>query len=106
LHARLALGMLVFILPVLYTSEVMVASPHALWIAISVFVIGWIFQLIGHKYEKAKPAFIDDLNQLLIGPLFLMAEVYFALGWEKSLAQEIEPIAHRKRMALETAKGG
>ncbi|MGI2257786.1 DUF962 domain-containing protein [Shewanella sp. GXUN23E] len=106
LHARLAIGMVVFILPVLYTSEAMVASPHALWIAVSVFVVGWIFQLIGHQYEKAKPAFVDDLNQLLIGPLFLMAEVYFALGWEKSLEQEIAPIARRKRMALETAKAG
>ena len=31
---------------------------------------------IGHGYEKAKPAFMDDLNQLLIGPFFLMAELF------------------------------
>lgn len=104
LHVKLAMGMVVFILPVLYSTEALAGSAHALWIAIGVFVVGWIFQLIGHKYEKAKPAFIDDLNQLLIGPFFLMAEVYFALGWEKELEAEITPIARDKRRALEAAK--
>ncbi|MCL1036915.1 DUF962 domain-containing protein [Shewanella submarina] len=104
LHVKLAMGMVVFILPVLYTTEAIVGVPYALWIALAVFVVGWIFQLIGHQYEKAKPAFVDDMNQLLIGPIFLMAEVYFYLGWEKGLEQEITPIAKQKRMELEAAK--
>ena len=104
LHVKLAMGMVVFILPVLYTAEAAVSSPHALWIALAVFVIGWIFQLIGHRYEKAKPAFIDDLNQLLIGPFFLMAEIYFWLGWEKDLEQEITPIAKQRRMELDAIR--
>ncbi|GGB74478.1 DUF962 domain-containing protein [Shewanella inventionis] len=101
LHVRLALGLVLFILPVLYTTELVVHSEHPFVIAISFFVVGWAIQFIGHKYEKAKPAFMDDLNQLLIGPFFLMAEVYFMLGWEKELAAEIKPIARDKRRALE-----
>jgi len=101
LHAKLAIGLALFIAPVVYITELMADSPNAFWLAISVFIVGWIFQLIGHQYEKAKPAFVDDLNQLLIGPFFLMAEVYFLLGLEKELDAEITPIAIEKRRALE-----
>jgi uncharacterized membrane protein YGL010W len=104
LHMRLALGLVLFILPVLYTTEQVVHTSHPFMIAMSIFVIGWIIQFIGHQFEKAKPAFMDDLNQLLIGPFFLMAELYFMLGLEKELAAEITPIAHEKRRALEAKR--
>ncbi|MCT8985653.1 Mpo1 family 2-hydroxy fatty acid dioxygenase [Shewanella phaeophyticola] len=106
LHVRLALGLVLFILPVLYTTERVVHSAHPFVIAISIFVIGWVIQFVGHKYEKAKPAFMDDLNQLLIGPFFLMAELYFMFGWEKNLEAEIKPIARDKRRALEAKLRG
>ncbi len=104
LHFRLAIGMVLFIVPVLYTSGMVAQHEFGLWIAIAVFVIAWILQLLGHKYEKAKPAFIDDLNQLLIGPFFLMAELYFMFGWEKVLEKEITPLAITKRRELEAAR--
>ncbi|WNC69995.1 DUF962 domain-containing protein [Thalassotalea nanhaiensis] len=101
LHWRLALGMVAYIIPNLYVASLIAPVEGALWIAIAVFVIGWIFQFIGHYYEKAKPAFVDDFKQLLIGPFFLMAEVYFVLGWEKKLLADITPLARDKRRALE-----
>lgn len=104
LHLRLALGMVLFIVPVLYTSHLVAQHQYGLVIAIAVFVIAWVLQLVGHKYEKAKPAFVDDLNQLLIGPFFLMAELYFMFGWEKALEEEITPLAITKRRELEAAR--
>ncbi|MCL1128611.1 Mpo1 family 2-hydroxy fatty acid dioxygenase [Shewanella sairae] len=104
LHARLAIGLTIFIIPVLYTSSLVAQIPHAFWIAIVVFFVGWVIQFIGHHYEKAKPAFVDDLNQLLIGPFFLMAEVYFMFGLEKQLLADITPLARDKRRALEAAR--
>lgn len=104
LHWRLAVGLFLFIVPVLYTAGLVAAHPQALYIAIAVFVVAWIIQFIGHHYEKAKPAFIDDLNQLMIGPFFLMAELYFMFGWEKQLEQDITPMAVEKRRAHEAAK--
>ena len=42
------------------------------------FVVGWIFQGIGHAvYEKTSPAFLRNLVHLLVGPAFLVNE---ALG--------------------------
>jgi 2-hydroxy fatty acid dioxygenase len=39
------------------------------------FVVGWIFQGIGHAvYEKTSPAFLRNLVHLLVGPAFLVNE--------------------------------
>lgn len=101
LHWRLALGMVVYIIPNLYVASLIAPVEGAAWLAVAIFIIGWIIQFIGHYYEKAKPAFVDDLSQFLIGPFFLMAEVYFGLGWEKKLLEEITPLARDKRRAIE-----
>jgi uncharacterized membrane protein YGL010W len=62
------------------------------WIAwgIGFFVVGWIVQFAGHWYEGKKPAFVDDLIGLLVGPMFIVAEAMFALGWNRPLLDEIE----------------
>ena len=78
---------------------VLVAAAHsvsegstAAWLAwgLGAFVIGWIIQFIGHYYEGRKPAFVDDLAGLLVGPMFMTAEAMFAAGWNKPLLAEIE----------------
>jgi len=45
-----------------------------------VFVIAWIGQFIGHEIEGKKPSFFKDLQFLLIGPAWLMADLYKRLG--------------------------
>ncbi|HEY8881210.1 MAG TPA: Mpo1-like protein [Roseateles sp.] len=62
------------------------------WLVIGVgsFVVGWIFQFIGHYYEGRKPAFVDDLVGLLVGPMFVVGEAMFMLGWGRPLLAEIE----------------
>lgn len=62
----------------------------ALSAALALFVAGWALQFLGHRYEGMKPAFYDDVKQLLIGPLFLCAEVFFVLGAKPALARHIE----------------
>lgn len=34
---------------------------------------GWTLQLLGHRIEGNRPAFFRDLNQMLIGPLFMLS---------------------------------
>lgn len=45
-------------------------------ISLSVFVVAWIGQFIGHKIEGKKPSFFDDLRYLLIGRLFVLSFLY------------------------------
>jgi uncharacterized membrane protein YGL010W len=43
-----------------------------LWTAHAAFVVGWIFQIYGHKaHEKNSPALLDNLAHALIGPAFV-----------------------------------
>lgn len=76
-------------------STVALLETH-LWLSwgIGLFFVGWIFQFIGHYFEGRKPAFVDDIMGLAIGPLFVVAEVVFMLGLKKELHHEIE--AHFK----------
>ncbi|TMP41280.1 hypothetical protein CWB96_17990 [Pseudoalteromonas citrea] len=57
------------------------------------FLIGWVIQFIGHYFEGKKPAFVDDLMGLIIGPLFVVAEIAFKLGFLNTLEQQIIDIA-------------
>jgi uncharacterized membrane protein YGL010W len=62
------------------------------WLVLGVgmFTVGWLIQFIGHWYEGKKPAFVDDVVGLLVGPMFVTAEALFMLGWNKALHAEIE----------------
>lgn len=64
----------------------------AAWLgwSLGAFAVGWALQFVGHYYEGRKPAFIDDIRGLLVGPMFVVAEALFGLGWGKPLAAEIE----------------
>jgi uncharacterized membrane protein YGL010W len=43
---------------------------------VALFILGWIFQFIGHSvYEKRQPAFLKNLTHLLVGPLWILNDV-------------------------------
>lgn len=65
------------------------STPIWLSSGIGLFVIGWVIQFVGHYWEGRKPAFIDDLMGLVIGPLFVVAEAAFLLGLRKEVEQVI-----------------
>ena len=66
------------------------STSNWLMAGIGLFVIGWIIQFVGHYYEGKKPAFVDDLVGLLVGPLFLVAEVAFALNLRLDVKEAVE----------------
>ncbi len=68
------------------------AQPTAVWLAsgIGLFLVGWVIQFVGHWYEGRKPAFVDDIVGLLVGPLFVVAEFAFLLGFGEELKRDIE----------------
>ncbi len=62
-----------------------------------VFVIGWIIQFVGHIFEGRKPAFVDDLVGLLVGPMFVVGEVLMMAGMLRSMHRLIESQAGATR---------
>jgi uncharacterized membrane protein YGL010W len=77
------------------------AQATALWLALGIggFVVGWVFQFVGHAWEGRKPAFADDLMGLVIGPLFVAAEAVFLLGLRGALREHVESRAAQLRAA-------
>lgn len=97
--------MVIFIFgPLIYAAHIVATMESPLIIAVAVFIVGWIIQFIGHAYEKAKPAFFDDINQLSIGPIFLISEIYFALGFDKEMEKEVIDSAVELRRTFERKK--
>ena len=65
-------------------------TAHWLMAGVGLFVVGWAIQFLGHYYEGKKPAFVDDLVGLLVGPLFLVAETSFFLGMRLDVKAAVE----------------
>lgn len=81
LSPKLAIGMVLFYALCFLGAKWLGALSIPLWIsAVSIFVVAWIGQFIGHHIEGKKPSFIKDLQFLLIGPAWLMGFVYKKLG--------------------------
>lgn len=68
------------------------------WAFIITFVVGWGLQLYGHYLEGKKPAFMDNLWQALIAPLFLTAELFFMAGYMQSLRAQIYGAAEPEKI--------
>jgi uncharacterized membrane protein YGL010W len=70
------------------------------WIWFGVlFVGGWILQLVGHVFEGRKPALADNLFQIFVAPIFLCAELFFALGYKPKLHTAVQERARKLRAA-------
>ena len=92
LDIRFGIVMSVFLAACLWLGQFLAVQPTAIWLSwgIGLFVVGWVFQFIGHYYEGKKPAFVDDIMGLAIGPIFVAAELAFELGLRKDVQDAVE----------------
>ena len=91
LDKQLGILMLLFSLVCYSLAMPLMALSTFGWLASSValFVLGWVLQFVGHYFEGRKPAFVDDLVGLVIGPLFIVCEWAFRLGFFKQLQAQL-----------------
>ncbi|MEK6350495.1 MAG: Mpo1-like protein [Burkholderia sp.] len=99
LDLRLGATMGVLLALTLWLGQALAAEPTGTWLAagIGLFVLGWIIQFVGHAFEGRKPAFVDDVMGLAIGPLFVVAELAFYAGLRRELRDAIERRAGPQR---------
>ncbi|ANI51916.1 Mpo1 family 2-hydroxy fatty acid dioxygenase [Pseudomonas sp. DR 5-09] len=94
LRLELKLGVLMTVLMGLsvWAGHVLAQQSTMVWLSagLAMFVIGWVIQFVGHHYEGRKPAFVDDVSGLIVGPLFVVAELAFLLGMRQELKRAIE----------------
>ena len=92
LDVPLALATTVAVGTLFYAAKLAAATGTGSgWIWFGIFFAGgWIFQLVGHVFEGRKPALADNLFQIFVAPIFLVAEAFFALGLKRDLLTKIE----------------
>ncbi len=101
LDVPLALAMLAVNAALLYLADLVSRQPIGaglVWFAVF-FAGGWVIQLIGHAWEGRKPALVDNLFQIFVAPIFLAAEVFFALGYKPALHAAVQKRARELREA-------
>ena len=73
----LAIGMALFVVVVTLSVLGLQLLPWSLWlVCLALFVVAWIGQFIGHRYEGKRPSFFKDIQFLMIGPLWLLSFIY------------------------------
>ena len=81
---RLSKVFLVTMVALTVVMLVIVAALHAkgilLPVCITLFVVSWVFQFIGHRIEGKKPSFFEDVQYLWVGPLFVLSLLFTRLG--------------------------
>ncbi|HJT16857.1 MAG TPA: Mpo1-like protein [Thermoanaerobaculia bacterium] len=64
------------IMLVISTAFYFIGAALPFWVNVALFVLGWIFQFVGHSvYEKRQPAFLKNALHLLVGPLWILNDV-------------------------------
>ena len=68
------------------------ATTAGMWSLTAVLiVVGVASQIIGHRvFERRQPALVDNPTHFLLGPMFVMAKLFIALGFRRDLAIIIE----------------
>ena len=101
LDVPLALAMLAINAGLLYLADRVSQLPLGtglVWFLVF-FGGGWVIQLVGHVWEGRKPALVDNFFQIFVAPIFLAAEVFFALGYKPALHAAVQKRALEMRAA-------
>jgi uncharacterized membrane protein YGL010W len=98
-------SLLLLVCPLFAIAELIATAggPLIMWsAAAALFLLGWFLQFLGHAvFERRRPAFVDDLSQTMIGPMFVVAKMLVKLGLRRDLAiflvEERNPLLKQAR---------
>jgi uncharacterized membrane protein YGL010W len=90
LDIAIGLAIVVTSIPLLFAASVIASHVSILWLcvtAVGLFVLGWALQILGHQlFEGKRPTLLDNPVQTLIGPMYIFAKLFVALGLRPDLA--------------------
>jgi uncharacterized membrane protein YGL010W len=67
-----------------------IPSHHSFYVFLICFIVGWIFQIIGHLVEGKRPALTDNIWQIFTAPIFLAVEIAFWCGLKQKLKWKLQ----------------
>ena len=80
---RLAIALLITFATLAFFTHFLykfLGATRLCYLALSVFVVAWIGQFIGHHFEQKRPSFLTNVFYLLIAPAWLMEKLLRKLG--------------------------
>jgi len=96
LDAGVGLGILVSMIVLLSVATAIgnQVSTAMMWsIFVVLIVFGVAAQTVGHKvFEERQPSMVDHPAHFLLGPMFVMAKLFIALGFRRDLAAILAPV--------------
>ena len=96
LDAGIGLGILAAMIVLLSVATAIgnQVSIAMMWSIFAVLIaIGVAAQIIGHRvFEERKPSMADNPSHFLLGPMFVMAKLFIALGFRRDLAAILAPV--------------
>jgi len=77
----LAFGVIPFVVLVVFSVNWLEQFALPLWlISAAIFSLAWLGERVGHQIEGSQPPVIEDLQTVMIGPVWLLASLYKRLG--------------------------
>ena len=90
----IGLAIVVTSIPLLFAAGAIAIHVSILWvwvIAVGLFVLGWVLQIVGHQlFEGKRPTLLDNPVQMLISPMYIFAKLFVALGLRPDLAAVLQ----------------
>jgi uncharacterized membrane protein YGL010W len=88
---------------ILFAAIVLLSVATAIGNQVSIAIMWSIFgvliafgiasQVVGHKvFEERQPSMVDHPTHFLLGPMFVMAKLFIALGFRRDLAAILAPL--------------
>jgi uncharacterized membrane protein YGL010W len=86
----LGLAIVAASIPLLFIATTIGSNVSVGWvwiISVTLFVLGWVLQIVGHQvFEGHRPTLLDNPVQMLISPMYIFAKLFIALGLRPDLA--------------------
>ncbi|WP_298882000.1 Mpo1-like protein [uncultured Bradyrhizobium sp.] len=96
LDAGVGLGILVSMIVLLSVATAIgnQVSTAMMWSVFAVLIaFGVAAQVVGHRvFEERQPSMVDHPTHFLLGPMFVMAKLFIALGFRRDLAAILAPL--------------
>ena len=103
----LGLAIVVAAIPLLFIAAAIAGSVSVtavFVIAVTLFVLGWALQIIGHQvFEGKRPTLLDNPVQMLISPMYMFACLFIALGLRPDLAAVLKQLQQQELSLAEGA---
>ncbi len=81
-------------IPLIFVGLVLLALTHWRW-GLASFVSGWVLLLVGHRIEGNNPAFFQGPVYLLVGPIWVLKELWTSIAGTSS-TDHVESATARK----------